>query len=490
MNRLAEKVAAHIKEQDLLPCGASLLLAVSGGSDSMVLLDVLYRLAPSFRWQLHVAHLNHQLRGGSSNADERLVRGAAKRLKLPCIVARADIRAAAKRDGSSIEMAARRARHTFLARQALRLGISRVVLAHHLDDQIELFFLRVCRGSGSSALSGMKACSESPIDQTVTLVRPLLHIPKTALLDYAREFGVNFREDRSNADLDFLRNRVRHELLPLLRRNYQPALNNVVSRLMEIVGAESELITQIAEQWLAVQCFAPASHRPRGSWMLSRRGPFEDLPIAVQRRCLHLRLQQLGFLPEFELVENLRRFPGTPVDVGFRAGSEGEAEPTQPSCVSPNVRLRLVRSREHFVTLTAAQNLEFGSGCMELELSKAGRLEWNGVKLSWQPGRKQGQKLPVSRAGVEFFDADQVGEIAWLRHWQPGDRFQPIGMKAGVKLQDLFVNQKVPREARRRLLVATTASGEIFWVEGLRISERFKLTGQTIRRLQWRWQRL
>src|ERR1051326_458149 len=207
----------------LLRRGQSLLVAVSGGIDSMVLLHVLHRLAPSYSWKLVVAHFNHRLRGRSSDADERLVRASAKRLRLPCVSERADVRTVAEGEGLSIEMAARRLRHDFLARTARARGLRAIALAHHAGDQGELFFLRLLRGARAGRLAGMKWISPSPGDARMTLVRPLLDVPKTALLEFARGEKIRFREDASNESFDAQRNRIRHELLPLLARHYQPA---------------------------------------------------------------------------------------------------------------------------------------------------------------------------------------------------------------------------------------------------------------------------
>ena len=126
---------------------------------------------------------------------------------------------------------------------------------------------------------------------------------------------------------------------------------------------------------------------------------------------------------------------------------------------------------------------------MELE-GRAGEVEFDGARIWWRIDSRKPLGSPKRGVGRECFDADKVGSLVRLRHWQPGDRFQPIGMACPVKLQDFFTNQKVPRDRRRQLIVAATAGGEVFWVEGMRISERFKLTKQTIRRLQWRWKRL
>ena len=205
-------------------------------------------------WNLTVAHFNHQLRGRSSDADEKLVRKTAAALKLPFVVARADVRKFAGKSKLSIEMAARKLRHEFFARAARERNISVVALAHHADDQVELFFLRLLRGAGGEGLAGMKWRSPSPVDGKITLIRPLLDATKAELREFAREnTRFAFREDATNARLDLPRNRVRNELLPLLRRRYQPALTRTILRLMEIVGAEAELVGETAQQWLKTE---------------------------------------------------------------------------------------------------------------------------------------------------------------------------------------------------------------------------------------------
>src|ERR1043166_2265835 len=176
-----------IDRQVLLRRGESILVGVSGGLDSMVLLHVLQKLAPMHGWHLSVAHLNHQLRGRSSDADERLVRRTAQKLRLPVVVERADVRRFARTRKLSLEMAARRVRHDFLARAARQKRIRTVALAHHADDQLEHFFLRLLRGSGGKGLAGMKWRSPSPRDPRIELVRPLLDQRKSALRAYAAE---------------------------------------------------------------------------------------------------------------------------------------------------------------------------------------------------------------------------------------------------------------------------------------------------------------
>ena len=199
----------------------------------MVLLHVLQELAPKHRWQLTVAHLNHQLRGRSSAADERLVRRTAQELRLPAVVERAEVRRLARAQKLSLEMAARELRHDFLARSARGRRIPSIALAHHADDQLELFFLRLLRGSGGEGLAGMKWRNPSPSDPGIELVHPLLDQSKAVLMEYVADHGIRYREDASNAALDFQRNRIRHELLPLLRSKYQPALDRIIPRVTD-----------------------------------------------------------------------------------------------------------------------------------------------------------------------------------------------------------------------------------------------------------------
>jgi len=468
----------------------------------MVLLHLLTELAQEHRWKITVAHLNHRLRGSSSLADERLVRRTARQLKLPAVISRVDVRGYARKHKLSIEMAARQLRHEFLAQAARQRRISRIALAHHLDDQVELFFLRLFRGSGIQGLAGMKWRNPSPAQRAIDLVRPLLDISKTDLHQYAAERGIVFRHDASNADLDIQRNRIRLELVPLLERKYQPDLRGKVARLMDMLSAESAFVDSVARAWLAARSIKVAKPEPPMELEDGRSGPnrhllglepfgslsFDTLPLAVQRRCLQQQVIQLRVQPSFELVERLRLQPRKPIAATCLAPlDQGAANPDAAFTAT----CQLVRELCGVVRLVPPETRRFQPDSKELDLRKGmSGLKWHGVGLEWQvlPGR--GAERPHPKRGVEFFDADALGPVIRIRHWQPGDRFWPIGLGRESKLQDLFVNQKVPRAQRHQLLLATTAAGEIFWVEGLRISERFKLTEHTIRRLHWRWQRL
>jgi tRNA(Ile)-lysidine synthase len=451
---LEAHVVKSILDRRLLAADEGLLLAVSGGLDSTVLLHLMRRAAWKHGWRLVVAHYNHQLRGADSDADEACVRSKCRRLGLTCIAGRGNVRQRQLGSGDSIEMVARRMRHQFLAEAARQNDIQVIATGHHADDQAELFFLRLFRGAGSSGLRGMRWSNPSPADPQVRLIRPLLDLTRSELLAYARGRRLRFREDHSNQSLDYQRNKIRHQLLPLLTRKFQPALVSSIGRVMDILQAESDYLRDQAAQWLN------AKSQPA----------FALLPTALQRWIVRLQLLEWGEQPGWDLVEHLRSKPAVPITVSPQRTLcrtlDGILLAVQPFAPSQE-------SQECVIELSGAQ----------------GEFRLPGLKLRWQVQRhRAGGKIPAGRPGLEYFDANQVGGMVRLRHWKPGDRFQPIGMRAAVKLQDLFVNQKVPRNQRHERYLGETAQGEIFWVEGLRIGECCKIKPHTRRQLQWHWE--
>jgi len=458
MSNLLQSVERVIVTRQLLAEGGAVLVGVSGGVDSMVLLRVLTGLAPQHGWRLSVAHFNHGLRGRSSDADERLVRKTAEALKCPFVSERANVRAIANELGVSLEMAGRECRHKFFARAAAQFNATTIALAHHADDQMELFFLRLLRGSGSEGLGGMKWQSPSPLAPGLRIVRPLLGESKKNIRTFAQLSKVKFREDKSNAQLDIQRNRIRHELIPLLAGEYQPALSRVILRQMEILEGEADLATQEANTWLQSR----------------KRDDFRELPLAVQRKCIQLQLLAFKVAPRFDLIEELRTAADRPITVS-------------PGTV-------VLRDRTGELRIETLTGTEFDIRRLSIDLAATPKsasfggahFEWRSTSLDIQ-ARSTARKSPLD---LEHFDADKVGATIILRHWQPGDRYRPIGMSGSVKLQDAFSNGKISPEGRRRAIVGTTIAGEIFWVEGLRIADAFKLDARTQRQLQWRWKRL
>ena len=409
-----------------------MIVAVSGGVDSMALLHALHALG----FELAVAHFNHLLRGAESDQDEAFVRAEAARLGIPFYPESADAGACAKSEGISVEMAARKLRHAFLARTARIAAAAKIALAHHADDQVETFWLRLLRGHAGEGLSGMRWQNPSPADSRIQLIRPLLNLEKANIREFAVSRRIPFREDSSNSILDFQRNRLRHELLPLLK-NYQPQLHALTLRTAEVLGDEKAFLREQA-----------------------KAASFEQAHPAVQREALRLRLLEMNLQPSFDLIENLRT---------------SEKEVT----VGRDLFLR----RRSDGTILARRPGTSGFSNLELPVEIPGHASFGELQICAELAEARGTPLPC----VEYFDADVLGRSILLRHWRPGDRFHPVGFGGPVKVQDLFTNDKTPAEERHRRVLAVRPDGQIFWIQGLRIGELAKVRAKTKRIVKWSW---
>jgi tRNA(Ile)-lysidine synthase len=455
VSELIRHVCERIEACQELRHAPALVVAVSGGLDSMVLLHCLHELQAEFGWHLTVAHFNHRLRGRASTGDQRFVVAVARRLKLPIRLGVPTTQPGQSYD--SVEMWARKERHQFLAAIAHETRAPAIATGHHADDQLELFFLRLLRGE-ASGLGGMTAWDSHPFDPDLSIARPMLHFTRSELALWVKEKKITFREDASNADPAFRRNRLRHRLLPLFAKEFGDASLLAIRRCMEILRSESSLIAQLAKAWL---------ERPA-----RLREAFSDLPVALQRQVLRHQLLHLQEEPTFDRIESLRLEPGADL------------------MVKPSVCLQRSKDGKISRKILPPKAVHLAERLSLKLAARRGTARFGGVRLAWKLASTPGiQTVHKNAPGRECFDAGAVGAKILLRHWQPGDRFQPIGLGHATKLQDLFVTAKIPAQIRRKLVVAEAANGEIFWVEGLRIGENFKLHPATRRYLAWSWQR-
>ena len=451
MHLLAGKVGDIIRAQSYFPGTGIIIVAVSGGIDSMALLYLLATPSLGLRDRLVVAHFNHKLRGADSDIDAGYVGEVTGRLGIQFESDSGDTQQLAAETGEGVEAAARQLRHDFFARLANRLGAV-VALAHHADDQIETFFLRLLRGAGSRGLAGMQPIAPSPSDSGVTLVRPLLGIHRDEIIEFARQKGIGFRKDATNTDTRFLRNRIRHELLPQLAGKFGASVSRQVLKAMQLAGDDADCIDDLAAAWLGDP-------------------PFDQLSTAVQRQVVQRQLFRLGVESSFDLVEALRLQGGRVIEVALGR--------------------RLQRNADGQVVLSSSEDEpEFSMSKCEVSLEgQAGEAEFGGLTIRWERlagGLSKWHELGQAESR-EVFDAESLGQTITLRHWQPGDRFQPIGHAGTAKLQDLFVNRKIPKADRRSLVVAEATAGFLFWVQHLRIADPFKVTESTAGLLLFSW---
>jgi tRNA(Ile)-lysidine synthase len=472
---LLNKVSLAARDRCGLNLDDPLVVGLSGGADSLCLLDGLRRLG----YRVIAAHFDHQLRPESSleaGQVEEICRGLGVRFL--------GGRGAVGRGGRSLEEAARVARYQFLFTCARKENAQAVVVGHTADDQVETVLLHLLQGSGPAGLKGMSHRSANPAwDAALPLARPLLGVRHSETVAYCQERGLQPLQDPSNGDVRFARNRVRGELLPLLE-TYNPRFRQAVLRLASLVGAEDDLLEEMARQaWL--ECFLTAGN----GFVALRRAEFGLLPLALQRRVLRRAASLLqADLRELdqETTDRGLVFLGHPAHsfpVDLAAGVclrvEGEIfylarwDAGLPSGSWPQMRAG---------TGGLAQGAAPDNGLRTLsvpgfvELSEGWRLEARRVEdiaTAWQcaPGNPD----PY----LAWLDADKVSLPLVVRTRRPGDRFQPLGLDGhSQKLSDFFVNARLPARARESWPLI--CSGEqVVWVAGFRLAHAVRIDEQS-----------
>jgi tRNA(Ile)-lysidine synthase len=459
MLSLVERVYRTILRYDLFPAGARALVAVSGGADSTALAHVLHELAPRAGFSLAaLAHVNHRLRGAASDADEAFCREMGEGLGLPVVISAVDAAVEARRLRTSVEDAGRRLRYAFFAASAERLGASHVALAHTLDDQAETVLLALIRGAGPRGLAGIRV-RRGPV------VRPLLGERHGDLAGWLTSRGVPYREDESNRDGRYLRNRVRHELLPLLRDRFSPGIVTMLSRTAAIWDADASFLDDVAAGELA------RISRKTGEGLVLDRHALAVSPPAVGRRVARLAMAQVGGEGCFVGFDEAERL----LELAARTREGRLALPGQHA-EARGGEILLTRSPDRSGDV-ASPAVNF-SGAL---LSIPGEVCFPGTRLVVTAERQPGVEALQLIAGdprTATLDAATVSGLV-VRARRPGDRFRPLGLRGRKKLQDFFVDRKVPREERDRTPIVVDGQGRIVWVAGHGIAEDFRVSHGT-----------
>lgn len=434
---LLARVRRYCRQHALLSPGP-LVVAVSGGADSVCLLHLLRHMAPEFGATLHVAHFNHALRGEEAAADARLVAALADRLGLPASFGGGDVAAAARAHRQSLEAAAHDMRWAFLEAVRRRTGATAITTGHTADDQAETVLMHLLRGSGLRGLAGMAP-------RYGTARRPLLALGHTDCLTWCREHGVVWREDASNAEPWCRRNSVRLDVLPVLRR-YNPAIVETLTGTAESVQVDLAYLDNQTGAALA-QLTRRVGH---GVSHLDLAG-YQALPESLRR---HLLLAWLG--------EQAERVHLQAVDTLLREGTTGDA-------VAVPGRRQVVKQYADAVLSAQASP----SPLPEVVLAVPGTtvaLAWGWrVAVAYAYGAASTATPRTGRGWTVDLDADAVQLPLVLRSRRPGDRMPLLGMAGSKKLQDILVDAKVPRRERDHVGVLAAANG-IVWLIGHRVA--------------------
>ncbi len=467
---LERKVVQALERAGLRRDGL-LLLALSGGPDSVALLHALRELQPRLGFRLAAAHLNHRLRGGESDRDEAFVRELCAGLNVELVVEQATGLDPA---ASNLEERARRARYEFLARVARRLGASHVATAHHADDQAETVMLRLLRGTGVAGLGAM-----APVDAlscvqgeppTVMLIRPMLRVWREEIMAYLAAIGARFVSDSSNEYRNFVRNRVRGELLPTLERDYAPGLRRRLAALADEMRELDDFVTRAASVELERRM------RDGTLGLDGFVGLHPTLATALLRAFIACRIGSLRRFTRHH-IEDLRRLcladsPSASVALpgGWRAARRYAL---------------LVLERRPESARVGARGVAVG---FSVPLVPEGSTEVAPARFVFHSTVAPAAAAPLPADPFEAcFDAEMAASGLVVRNFVAGDRIAPLGMEGTRKLQDVFVDRKIAH-ARRQSYPVVALGGEVAWLPGLARARVALITPATRRVLRVRAQ--
>ena len=444
-----DQVLHYIRERDLLRAGDRVAVAVSGGADSVALLRVLLELREDLGIVVAVAHFNHQLRGADADADEQFVVELARQHDVLFFAGRADVREHATTKKLSLEHAARELRYSSLTKLAREQRFDAIATGHNADDQAETVLMKFLRGAGTKGLAGIHPVLSR---DGVRIVRPLLDTSRLAVEQYLRSIGQPWREDHTNQDRQFTRNRIRHELLPLLERDYNPNLRKLLSETAELALAEEEYwhdsTAALASRWHQ-QVRRLRLQEGTGSGFLV-------CGVAVQRRTLKHFLDWHGIAVDFHHVEAVRRcILGEAATVSLPAGWLARRDGDW---------LELFAPASTFEPKQVARNWQY-------VLPIPGRCDLREAGVALRCLLVHAEVAALEPPGT-LLRAELLPNTLTIRNWLPGDRFRPAHTGSEEKLKRLFSEKRIPAD-QRPLWPVALFNAHIVWVRGFPVAHDY-----------------
>ncbi|MBI5885087.1 MAG: tRNA lysidine(34) synthetase TilS [Deltaproteobacteria bacterium] len=453
-NALVETVRRRLKAAGMLDKGDTLVCAVSGGVDSMVMLHIMYGLKDEFGLKLVVAHLNHNLRGAESARDCAFVKKAASALGLRCIVKRLKKGELDARDGS-LQEAARKSRYAFFEDVARRVKADRVATGHTLDDQAETVLLRLLKGASIAGLGGIPLV-RGPY------IRPIIDIPRAEIEAYARANAIAFVTDSSNLTDKYQRNAIRHNLIPLIEGGFNPNIKETLARTAGLLRRDNAFIEEASARAYAAALIGRDKHTAT-----FENAKLRDMHPAVLSRVF------LSALAELSIERDAY-------------ACDVEAFLDIVKSMRPNVTIKAagvwVTRQYGVVTVSATAPVRAEGFMFALKTPGITVVKEAGFRLKAKLLRAAPASLDAG-PGVAYFDYDALPQPIILRPYKPGDRLRPIGMKGSRKIKDIYIDARVPASLRPRIPLLVCGS-EIIWAAGVKRSDSYKVLPQTGRVLR------
>ncbi|WP_426348210.1 tRNA lysidine(34) synthetase TilS [Alloiococcus sp. CFN-8] len=473
---LINKVLNYILENKMITKGDKVLIALSGGPDSVAMTHILYQLQSKLDFTCYAAHVNHCLRGEEADKDEAYASDLCKSLNIPFYSKRIDINALAKARSISHEMAGREARYEFFNNLRVKLKLDKIALAHNANDQAETILMRIMRGTGLEGLGGIQAVREGVI------IRPILSITREEIEEYISSNSLQPRVDKTNLQDIYTRNKIRLKLIPYMKENFNEEIISALCRLGELVEADNEYLQ------LEVENKYQELSRQVGGRVYLSTDTF-NLHISLLRRVikkacgsvkgneLNINKQHIDSIIE---LQSLGTGKAITLPEGIRAINEyGEIYFTKIEDKRNKINKIQDNSKECneliIKLVDIMDELQRGAVNFYSQRYKA--------SLTLKLIEKETDINPKSFRNIKFFDFHKIkGDIS-LRSRKEGDRFNPLGIKGSKKIKDVFIDLKIPREKREELPLLCFGE-DIAWIVGYRISDKFKVDEKTTKILQ------
>jgi tRNA(Ile)-lysidine synthase len=447
---LRTKALTTICKYGMFDAGDTVLVAVSGGFDSTALLLILHSLKDELKLKLHVAHLNHMIRGREASGDAKFVKNLCRKLDIPITVGSLDIPKYASENSLGIEEAARNVRYTFFNDVAEKVKASKIAVAHNSDDNIETFLMRLIRGAGMRGLEAILPVRDN-------IVRPLIESSRKEIEAYLKERKIKPRMDKSNFDTNYTRNSIRHKLIPLLEK-YNPNLREAISRTISSVSVDNDLImTEVIKAKDIVRTTEDVAE-------VDAEGLLRLHP-AVAARIIMFAIEAVkGDLTDISYVH---------VDDVMGISLKKRAELHLPG-LFVNIDKGTLRFSSFKRDVASVPSFSY-------RITVPGRLEVKESGLIIEAESLKGineKEIKKNDPMVAYIDADKISGKLLVRGRRDGDIFKPLGMKGSKKLQDIFVDEKIDLDERGKVPLIEDDE-KIIWVVGFRINDDVKVTSST-----------
>ncbi|HEV8537699.1 MAG TPA: tRNA lysidine(34) synthetase TilS [Bacteroidota bacterium] len=442
-----------LQRYKLIAPGEQVILAVSGGVDSIVLLDAMVELKSQLHLGLVIAHFNHQLRGVESDEDEEFVRTKSVRYGLQCYIEKANTAALSEVNKRSIQETARDLRYGFLTKLRTSIGFQKIATAHHANDNAETILLNLVRGTGIHGLTGIPVMRKD-----IAVIRPLLSTTREHIAEYANQRGLTFREDSSNAKLHYTRNFLRHQVMPLIQENINPNVIGTLRRTADVFEQVEQYVLNEVGRIVPKLISRTSDNEIR----VDLNG-LEGVPLLLQ---------------EYVLQHVAREFTKTEIDFNLVRAMMGVAQSVTGAAVSVSKDGVCYRNRDQLIF---SRDRRLSSYRYLIQLDKEYDFEYFHFGSATVPRADF-----TGDPRVEYVDGSTLSADLILRTWNDGDAFVPLGMNEKKKVSDFFIDEKVPL-IEKHSIPLLISDDEIVWICGERLDDRYKVTDatRTIIRLEY-----